>query len=232
MLSRCSLSTGSVSMSNFLSPLWVSLQVAFIAGILACITAIICAYFMTKHQFRGKLWIELIFLLPIVLPPSVIGFLILFAVGKNSSLYPLIEMIFGHTIIFTKYAAILASSIVAFPIMYQAAKIAFNNIDHHIVEAARIDKANEFEIFKHIIYPISKFALASGAVLAFARAFGEFGATLMVAGNIPGKTQTLPIAIYMAMSVNDMRLAGIYVIIMIIISITFLYLTKQLSNRS
>lgn len=217
-------------MDKFIDPLLVSLEVSLIAGLIAITLGITCAYLMSKFKFRGKSIVELIFLMPIVLPPSVIGFLLLISIGVNSPIYPLIEMIFGHSIIFTKTAAIIASAIVAFPIMYQAAKITFANIDTHLIEAAQLDRATQPEIIRHIILPLSKYALASGAVLACARAFGEFGATLMVAGNIPGKTQTLPIAIYMAMSVNDRILAGIYVLIMIITSVIFLTLTKKLSQ--
>lgn len=217
-------------MNKFIAPLLVSLQVTLIAGVIAITLGIICAYLMHKFKFRGKFIIELIFLMPIVLPPSVIGFLLLISIGVNSPIYPLIEIIFGHSIIFTKTAAIIASAIVAFPIMYQTAKITFANIDPHLIEAAQLDRASSVEIINHIILPLSKYALASGAVLASARAFGEFGATLMVAGNIPGKTQTLPIAIYMAMSINDRALAGIYVVMMIFTSVIFLTLTKKLSQ--
>lgn len=212
--------------SLIIDPLLVSLQVAFIAGIIAIVSGVAIAYVMSNSHFRFKGVIELLLLLPIVLPPSVIGFLLLISIGSSSPIYPLIETIFGHSIIFTKTAAVIASSIVAFPIMYQGAKIAFNNIDKDIIEAAMLDKANKFEIFSLIILPLSKFGLATGATLAFARAFGEFGATMMVAGNIPGKTQTLPIAIYMAMSVNDRTLAGMYVIIMLITSVCFLMITS------
>lgn len=217
--------------NQLLSPLFVSLQIAFVGGLIAVFFGIIIAYLMDKYTFRGKLGLEILFLMPIVLPPSVIGFLLLTSIGASSPLYPLIEFIFGQTIIFTKTAAILAASIVAFPIMYQAAKIAINNIDHHVIEAARLDQASEYQIATQVIFPIAKFGLASGAILAFARAFGEFGATLMVAGNIPGKTETLPIAIYMAMAANDRHLAAIYVAIMICTSIIFLLLTRKLSEK-
>ncbi len=219
-------------MSNqFISPLLVSLQIALIAGVIAITIGIICAYYMNKYTFKAQFILEIFFLLPIVLPPSVIGFLLLVSVGVNSPIYPLVEIIFGQNVIFTKTAAILAASIVAFPIMYQAAKIAFENIDNEVVEAARLDQATSSQIFWQIILPLSKPALLSGAILSFARAFGEFGATLMVAGNIPGKTQTLPIAIYNAMALNDRHLAGIYVGIMISTSVLFLVLTKKLANK-
>lgn len=217
--------------SQFLSPLFVSLQIALVGGAIAIITGIICAFLMTKHKFRGQLLVEIILLMPIVLPPSVIGFLLLVSVGASSPISPVINLIFGGSIIFTKTAAIIAASIVAFPIMYQAAKICFMQIDHHLIEAARLDKASEFEIASKIILPVSKYGLISGGILAFARAFGEFGATLMVAGNIPGKTETLPIAIYMAMAANDRHLASVYVVIMIITSAIFLIATNKFNHK-
>lgn len=217
--------------NQIIDPLVVSLQVATISGLIAIVSGTMGAYFMSKHSFKLKPVCELIFLLPIVLPPSVIGFILLITIGSSSPLYPLIEIIFGHSIIFTKTAAVIASSIVAFPIMYQGAKITFNNIDENIIEAATLDKASNLEIFNLIILPLSKFGLATGATLAFARAFGEFGATMMVAGNIPGKTQTLPIAIYMAMSINDRSLAVIYVAMMLITSITFLTITSIIQRK-
>ncbi len=215
--------------NQFINPLITSLQIASIAGLIAIITGTLVAYLMYRYRFKGQFILEIIFLLPIVLPPSVIGFLLLVSVGVNSPLYPIVELIFGHSIIFTPTAAIIAASIVAFPIMYQAAKIAFTNIDREIIEAAKLDQASDPQIFNQIIIPLSIPALLSGAILSFARAFGEFGATLMVAGNIPGKTQTLPIAIYNAMALNDRHTAGIYVGIMITTSILFLLITRKLA---
>ncbi len=218
--------------NQFINPLITSLQIASIAGLIAIIMGTLVAYLMYRYRFKGQFILEIIFLLPIVLPPSVIGYLLLVSVGVNSPLYPIVELIFGHSIIFTPTAAIIAASIVAFPIMYQAAKIAFANIDREIIEAAKLDQASDPQIFNQIIIPLSIPALLSGAILSFARAFGEFGATLMVSGNIPGKTQTLPIAIYNAMALNDRHTAGIYVGIMITTSVLFLLITRKLAKNN
>ncbi len=218
-------------MNSFLSPLLISLQVASIAGLIAMVLGTFTAYFMSNREFKGKFALEILFLLPVVLPPSVIGFLILVVLGTSSPLYPIIMSIFNHSLIFTKSAAVIAATIVAFPIMYQSAKIAFSQIDEDVISAAIMDQASEKQRFFEIILPLAKNALISGGILTFARAFGEFGATLMVAGNIAGKTQTLPIAIYSAMAVNDMALASKYVLIMISISILFLYLTRKLAAK-
>ncbi len=219
-------------MNNIISPLLVSIEITMIAGMLATIIATAVAYILYDKKFKGKTLLELLILLPIVLPPSVIGFILLISFGTNSLLGALSIKLLGHTIIFTKTAAILASFIVAFPIMYQGAKITFKNIDKQIIEAATLDMASFAQVTKYVVLPISKYSLASSSVLAFARAFGEFGATLMVAGNIPGKTQTMPIAIYMAMNVNDRKLAFVYVSIMILISSLFLIITQKLLNNN
>ncbi|MFV0246690.1 MAG: molybdate ABC transporter permease subunit [Mycoplasmatales bacterium] len=218
-------------MNNIFDPLFISLQITLFASIFATILGISIAYFMTNYNFKFKFVLEILFLLPIVLPPSVIGYLLLISVGNNSPIYNIIILIFGHSIIFTKVAAILSSTIVAFPIIYQASKIGFNNVNKDLKEVAVLENASNFTIFKKITLPLSKFAIISGITLGTARAFGEFGATLMVAGNIPGKTQTLPIAIYMAMSQNDMQLANIYVLTMITISIIFLIIIHFINKK-
>ncbi len=217
--------------NDFISPLVTSLHIASIAGIIATLSGTFVAYLMYRFKFKGQFLLEIIFLLPIVLPPSVIGFLLLIGIGVNSPLYPLITFIFGHSIIFTPTAAIIAASVVAFPIMYQAASIAFSNIDQDLIKAAKLDHATNGQILFQIIIPLSVASLLSGAILSFARAFGEFGATLMVAGNIAGKTQTLPITIYNAMALNDRATAGIYVLIMITTSVLFLLLTNKIIKK-
>lgn len=213
-------------MNNFFSTITLSIEIACIAGFFAIVLGTICGYVMNKYQFKGKFILELIFLLPIVLPPSVVGFILLIALGKNSFLYPVIEFMFNGPIIFTKFAGIIAATIVAFPLMYQAAKSGFSQVDNNIEDAARVDGASESRVFAKVTLPLAFPVLIGGAILSVARALGEFGATLMVAGNIPGKTQTLPTAIYMAMSVNDRHTAWMYVWIMISISVGFLLILQ------
>lgn len=218
-------------MNKIISPLIVSLQITIVAGTIAIILGTVCGYFMQKQKFRGKSSVELLFMMPIVLPPSVIGFILLILIGKNGPFSQLIDIIFGGPIIFTKTAAIIASTIVAFPLMYQAAKSGFSSVESNIKEAARLDGANEVQVFSKISFPLASNILISGAILAVARAFGEFGATLMVAGNIPGKTQTLPTAIYMEMASNDRTSAWLYVSIMIFISIFFISIIRKYDKR-
>ena len=180
----------------------------------------------SNSSFKGKLIIETILLLPLVMPPTVIGFLLIFAFGSNSLLGQMLEKLFSSSVMFTPTAAVIASTIVAFPLMYQTAKLGFQGVDREIEDAGRVDGANEWKIFLNITLPLSYRSIITGIILSFARALGEFGATFMFAGNIPGKTQTAPIAIYVAMESGDMKLAWQLVITMVIISFLFLLLSN------
>lgn len=178
---------------------------------------------MANRWFKGKAIIETIFLLPLVLPPTVVGFLLIIFFGRNSLIGQLIESIFQQPIMFTWWAAVLAAIVVAFPLMYQSCKTGFESVDKDIENAARVDGAGEFNIFLFISLPLSLKVIISGAIMSFARALGEFGATLMFAGNIPGKTQTTPTAIYIAIDSGNMEMAWLWVACMIGISFLMLF---------
>ena len=207
---------------EFLSPIWLSLKIASIAGLVAIIFGTLMGRFMARKSFKGKAIVETIMMLPMVLPPTVIGFFLIIIFGKNGIGGQLIEYIFSQSIMFTWYAAALASSIVAFPLMYQSAKAGFQGVDLNIEDAARVDGASEGKVFFLISVPLASKALISGSILSFARALGEFGATLMFAGNIPGRTQTLPTAIYIAIDSGNMTLAWAWVISIVTISFIML----------
>ncbi len=181
---------------------------------------------MTSVNFKGKVVLETIIMLPIVLPPTVVGFILIVIFGNNSIIGNLIEWIFNQSIIFTWYAAVLASTVVAFPLMYQSAKTGFLSVDKDIEDAAKVDGASNFRIFMKITMPLASVSLVTGAVLSFARALGEFGATLMIAGNIPGRTQTLPTAIYVALQSGNMSLAWLWVITIVAISFVMLLFVR------
>ena len=214
----------------FWTPVILSLKVASVALILAFIFGVLAARLMTKYQFKGKVVLETILMLPLVLPPTVVGFILIIVFGKKSYIGQLIQIIFDHGVLFTIYAAIIASTVVAFPLMYQSAKNGFLSIDQHIIEAARVDGNSEARIFFKIIIPLSKNLLITGAMLSFARALGEFGATLMFAGNIPGKTQTLPTAVYSAIQSGNMTLAWMWVISIITISFVMMLFIRVKEN--
>lgn len=207
---------------DFWSPVKLSLGIALVAAILVIVTGLFFGRTMAHKTFRGKSIVETFFLLPLVLPPTVVGFLLIVLFGKNGPGGQLIQWLFHQPIMFTWWAAVIASSVVAFPLMYQSAKAGFESIDGDIENAARVDGANEWHVLMRISIPLALRAIISGAILSFARALGEFGATLMFAGNIPGKTQTVSTAIYMAIDSGNMDLAWMWVGSVIIISFLML----------
>lgn len=214
---------------DFLHPIWLSLKVATIAGIIVIFLGTLSGRFLARKNFKGKAALETVLMLPMVLPPTVVGFFLIIIFGKNSGIGRTIEWLFQQPIIFTWWAAVIASIVVAFPLMYQSAKSAFQGIDVDIEEAARLDGASEWKIFLFITIPLASKVLIAGSVLSFARALGEFGATLMFAGNIPGKTQTIPTAIYLAIDSGNMQLAWMWVIAIVSLSFLMLFFvrTKQ-----
>ncbi|MBO9130540.1 molybdate ABC transporter permease subunit [Bacillus sp. 165] len=216
---------------NFFEPVWLSLQIALFASVVVIILGTVIGRIMARSSFRGKLVLETFFICPMVLPPTVIGFLLIVIFGKNSPIGQMIERVFDHPIIFTKWAAIIAAVVVSFPLMYQAAKIGFSNEHIEIEEGAQDLGANAWKVFWYITLPIAFRSLIGGAILSFVRALGEFGATLMFAGNIPGKTQTIPMAIYIAIDSGNMTLAWLWVITTIVLSIGFLSFTQVLQRK-
>jgi molybdate transport system permease protein len=218
--------------TNFWSPVRLSIEVASVSGLWVLILGLFFGKMMANTRFNGKPLVETVFLLPLVLPPSVVGFLLIVIFGRNSPVGQLIEKLFNQPIMFTWLAAVIASSVVAFPLMYQSAKTGFEAIDEDIENAARVDGANEFKLFMYISIPLSMQAIVSGAILSFARALGEFGATLMFAGNIPGKTQTISTAIYIAIDSGNMGLAWLWVICMIGISFIMLVLVNLMKSKN
>lgn len=216
---------------TFWSPVKLSLEVASFSLFIVLIVGIVAAKFMANKSFKGKSIIETILLLPLVLPPSVVGFLLIVIFGNRSFLGQAIEQVFTQSIIFTWWAAVISAVVVAFPLMYQSAKTGFETIDRDIEDASRVDGANEFRVFTLITLPLASNAIITGAILSFARALGEFGATLMFAGNIPGKTQTIPIAIYVAMDSGNMKLAWSWVFVILFISFSMLILMNVIKKR-
>lgn len=210
---------------SFWTPIKLSLEIASVAIIIVFVFGIVAAILMRNLHFRGKVVVETILLLPLVLPPTVVGFLLIMIFGNQSPIGAAIEKLFGQSIMFTWWAALIAGAVVAFPLMYQSAKTGFQTVDPDIESAAKMDGAANWKVFLFITLPLSLKSIISGLILAFARALGEFGATFMFAGNLPGKTQTIPIAVYIALDAGNMQLAWILVIAMIMISFLMLLLT-------
>ena len=210
------------SIREFLSPIWLSLKIAIVAGSIVIIVGTLVGRLLARATFKGKAILETILMLPMVLPPTVVGFFLIIIFGKNSIAGQVIEWIFKQPIMFTWWAAVIASAVVAFPLMYQSAKSGFQGVNLEIEEAARVDGASEWKILLFISIPLASKALISGSILSFARALGEFGATLMFAGNIPGETQTIPTAIYIAIDSGNMEMAWLWVISIVMISFVML----------
>ena len=204
-------------------PVWLSIKVALASLVFVVIFGVSFAYAMRKWEFTGKAAVEALFSLPLVMPPVVTGFILLILIGKQGPIGRFLSETFQVQIIFTPYAAIIAGTVVSFPLMYQSTKAAFQSIDTKLEDAARTLGANEWRVFWTVTLPLAWHGLLSGIVLSFARALGEFGATIMVAGNIPGKTQTLPLAIYFAAESNDMTQAGLYVLIISLITFSMIF---------
>jgi len=212
------------------SPLMISMKTAIVATIITFFLGTYAAQKVMKT--RGKLvWIlDGLFTLPLVLPPTVAGFFLLVLFGKNGPIGQLL-LTFGIQIVFKWSATVIAAVVISFPLMYRSAKAAFEQIDRNLIFAGRTLGMSEIKIFWKISMPLALPGIISGGILAFARALGEFGATLMIAGNIPKVTQTIPVAIYMAVQGNNMKKAAVWVIIIVIISFAVIFLMNYISNR-
>ncbi|RKQ37246.1 molybdate ABC transporter permease subunit [Oceanobacillus halophilus] len=208
-------------------PVQLSFFVATIATVCTFLFAIMAVYWMIRKKRKGKAIFETIFFLPLVLPPTVIGFLLVIIFGRNSWIGNVIESITGNSVLFTSTAAIIAAIVVAFPLMYQSIKTGFLSVDTNVIGAAKVDGATDWMVLVKITIPLSVRSILTGVVLGFTRGFGEFGATLMFAGNIPGKTQTIPTAIYLAIETGATNIAWYYVLI----SISFSFVLLLLINR-
>ena len=210
-------------------PIWLSLQVAAASLFVVVTFGLAWAWALRRWDIPGKALLEALFTLPLVLPPVVTGFCLLLLLGRQGPLF----WLFGDQaqLVFTPYAAVLAGAVVSFPLMYQNAKASLQSVDPHLEDAARTLGASELRVFFTISLPLAWPGVAAGCILSFARALGEFGATIMVAGNIPGKTQTLPLAIYFASEANDLTLAGLYVLLISGITFSMLFLLNRWQRR-
>jgi molybdate transport system permease protein len=214
------------------SAFYISLRTACLATVITFFLGIMAARYIAS--FRSNTWKALIdglFTLPLVLPPTVIGFFLLFILGVNRPLGRLGLDVFGIKIVFSWSAAVIAAVVVSFPIMYRAARGAFEQVDLNLVYAARTLGLSEWRIFWRVIFPSALPGVAAGGVLAFARGMGEFGATAMIAGNIAGKTRTLPLAVYSAVAAGDMTSAYCYVAVIVIVSLIIIAVMNLLLSK-
>ncbi|WP_239750946.1 molybdate ABC transporter permease subunit [Mammaliicoccus sp. H-M34] len=215
-----------------LTPLWISIKVTLISTIIVCILGIILAKLMFNYKGKLKPIIESVIMLPIVLPPTVMGFVLLIVFSKNKVFGQFLDDVFQINVIFTWVGAVIAAVIVSLPLMYQHVINGFQSINPKMLNSARTMGASEGKIFRTIILPLSKRSIFSGIVMSFARGLGEFGATLMVAGYIPGLTNTLPLEIYFLVQAGEEHKAWLWVIVLIAFAICVISSLNLLNQKS
>ncbi len=214
-----------------ISPLMLTLKIATISTVFVTVLGILIAYVLAKREFTGKWLADVLVTLPLVLPPTVTGYILVILLGKNGVIGSVFTKITGSGILFTWQAAAIAAFVVSLPLMVKTATSAIGAVDRSVEEAACILGRSEFETALFITLPLAKKGIIAGCVLSFARAVGEFGATLMVAGNIQGKTSTMPLSIYGAYQVGNNELANLLVLILIAISLVTIAATSKLGER-
>jgi molybdate transport system permease protein len=216
---------------SVLFSLRLSFQVALGATALVVLVGTPLAYLLAMRRFRGKDLLDILLTLPLVLPPTVTGYYLIALFGRKGAIGAIVYQATGFSIMFTWYAAVVASFVVALPLMIKASRAAIESVDKNLINASYTLGHGALETAVRVIVPLARRGIMAGAVLSFARALGEFGATLMLAGNIPGRTDTMPIAIYSTVSSGDWSKAHLMVIIFTVLSGLALYTSNKLSTR-
>lgn len=214
-------------------PLWLSLRVAFVSTLLAVALGLYLAYILANRDFRGKEVVDALITLPLVLPPTVLGYyLLVLIIGRKTPLGKLWEDVFGSPLVFTWKAAVVAALLHSLPLLIKSARAALESVDRSYERAARSLGASEWRLFWRVTLPLAHRSILAAVALAFARSLGDFGVTLMVAGNIPGSTQTVAVAIYDAMESGNGALARALVIVVSLVALTILGIANRLSPRA
>lgn len=214
-----------------LFPLYLSLKVAVVATAGVIALGLPLAWVLARRRFWGREVLAVGVTLPLVLPPTVLGYYLLLALGRRGPIGRLLEELLSVTLVFTWQAAAVASFIVSLPLLVRSAQAAFEAVDPDLEDAARTLSRSEVGIFFTVTVPLAWRGILAGVILAFARAMGEFGATLMVAGNIPGQTQTMPIAIYDAVQAGNMPLANLLVLLITVATVAALWLLGRVGAK-
>lgn len=212
-------------------PLWLSLRVAVFATAGAALIGIPAAYLLANREFRGKEMVDAAFTLPLVLPPTVVGYYLLIVLGRESWFGRAYESVFGEPLVFTWQAAVVAAVLHAAPLLVKSTRAALESVDHAYERAARTLGAPEWKVFWRVTLPLARRPVLAAAALAFARSLGDFGVTIMVAGNIPGRTQTVAVAIYDAVEGGDGATARWLVLVVSAVSLSLLTLANRLTPR-
>jgi molybdate transport system permease protein len=212
-------------------PLWLSLRVAAISTAMALAIGLWLAWILANRAFRGKEVLDAAVTLPLVLPPTVLGYYLLVLLGRNSPVGQLYEWLFGAPLVFTWQAAVVASLFHSTPLLVKSARAAFESVDRSYERAARNLGANELRLFWRVTLPLARRSILAAGALAFARSLGDFGVTLMIAGNIPGRTQTVSIAIYDAVEGGNGATARVLVLIVSAIALAILTLANRITSN-
>ena len=217
------------------SPIWISLKTAVVTILIVFFLGILAAWWVVRRKNEvSKIFVDGILSLPLVLPPTVTGFFLLYVFGNNRAVGQFFSQQLGVQIAFSWVATVLAAAVISFPLMYRSARGAFEQVDVELLQAGRTLGMSEWSIFRNVLLPNALPGIISGGVLAFARGLGEFGATAMIAGNIAGKTRTLPLAVYSSVVSGEMGEAAYYVAIVVVLCLVmvvglnwYLYLCKK-----
>lgn len=212
-------------------PLWLSLRVAAVSTAFAAAIGIALAYLLANRDFKGKEALDALLTLPLVLPPTVLGYYLLVLLGRDSMPGRAYEWLFGHPLVFTVQAAVIAAMLHSAPLLIKSARAALETVDHSFERAARTLGASEGRIFFRITLPLVLRPLLAAVALAFARSLGDFGVTIMLAGNIPGRTQTVAVAIYDAVEAGNGDLARSLVLAVSFLALAILWAANRISPK-
>jgi len=218
--------------ADALGALELSIRVAVVATLLNALLGIPLAYLLARRAFRGRALVDLLVTLPLVLPPTVTGYYLIVLLGRRGWLGAPVYASTGWSVAFTWYAAVIAATVMALPLLVRTARAAIESVDRELEKAAFTLGRSEWRTALEVTLPLAKYGIIAGLVLAFARALGEFGATLMLAGNIPGKTTTVPLAIYTAVQTGEMGEAVLLVVALTILSCLVLMVAGRLGARA
>jgi molybdate transport system permease protein len=212
-------------------PLWLSLEVASLATIISLLVGIWLAWVLANRQFAGKDIVDALTTLPLALPPTVLGYYLLVVIGRSSWFGQAWEAVTGSPLVFTWRAAVIASTLHAVPLLVKSSRAALENVDRAYERAGRSLGASEWRLFWRVSLPLARRPIAAATALAFARSLGDFGATLMIAGDIPGRTQTAAIAIYDAVESGNTMVARTLVLAISVLTAAIVYLANRLERH-
>ncbi len=214
--------------TNFFFPIQLSLRVASLATLVSLVLGLFLGWIFHRHRFPGKELLDSILSLPLVLPPTVLGYYLIVLLGRKGMVGRWLEDSFGVTLMFSWQGAVIAAAVVSFPLIFKSVRAALDGVERKYEDAARTMGYPEWRVFLRVSLPLAGRGILAGAMLAFARAMGEFGATLMIAGNLPGRTQTLSLAVYSATQAGNDSLASQLVLLISILCTLILWISGKL----